>query len=110
MLNQVLFKIKFIDKLNMIVSIYYSTFIILVFNTFIINNLNNKKLKLYNKNIDLMEYINQVQKIFKEEYNIFNINININEKELSEIIKNIFTNYLPVLDYDNLINNIFEWY
>jgi hypothetical protein len=25
-------------------------------------------------------------------------------------LKNIFTNYSPVLDYNNLINDIFEWY
>lgn len=110
MLNKVLIKIKCINETNIPISIYYSIFIILVFNTFIINNLNNKKLKLYNKNDELMEYINQVQKIFKEDYNIFNIKININEKELSEMIKNTFLDYTPVLDYNNLINEIFEWY
>ena len=105
-----MFKIRFLNRVNLFMSIYYSIFIILVFNTFIIKNINNHKLKEFDKNDILFDYINQIQKNFKENYNIFNIEININEKELSEIIKIVYSNYKNIIDYNNLINDIFEWY
>ena len=110
MLYDDVYKIRLIiAKINVINSMYYTIFLILILKTSLIINLKDDNLYIYDKKFNIIEYVKFIQSILNKKYNIFNKEININDKDLLDIIKCLFLDN-EIIDYNNLINDIFEIY
>jgi hypothetical protein len=106
MINNILNIRLILNSLDSLKSIYYSIFLIFIFKTnFLIDiNIKNKQ------DHDFLKYIKQVQNNISEKYNIFNKEIIIDEKYLFEINKFFKLNDTTIINYDELIDEIFKIY
>lgn len=98
---------QFLSIKSEVKTIYYYIFLILVFKTDLIKNLNNEQLKYHDQNQDLITYIKYVQSYFSENYKIFNLKIDIDDKTLLDIYKSMST-FDECINYHEVINEVFK--
>ena len=95
--------------INDIECIYYSIILILIYKTRFLIDCGITNIPNYDTYNYISKHLNEVQTVINNKYNIFNKKIIIDDKKLLEIIKSINSNNDIIINYDDLINEIFNF-